>query len=109
MTEFISAQKLGAYMRFLRERQRVKQFELADDIGVSSNTLCAWEQGYNLARTADVFNTIIALDGSIEELKRFEVPDKSSNRTSGRGRIAKARKIIDTDRPTNSDRDGVTE
>jgi transcriptional regulator with XRE-family HTH domain len=105
----ISPQHIGAYIRYLRKKQGIKQFQLATAMGVTTNTVCSWEKGKTLSRTSEAINTIATLGGSIEELIQFEIPDTSSNSASGRGRIAKARNIIGTDRINSSNQDGVTE
>lgn len=68
---------VGANIRALRERQRVKQTELAKRVGISQSMICQIERGTKACTVQLAVEIAAALGCELSELCSPNVPDSA--------------------------------
>lgn len=76
-----SKQKIAANLRFLRNRHRFSQEEVAERIGVSRQTVAKWESGESLPDILNCEALADLYDVSLNDLVRYdaEIPPKDKH------------------------------
>lgn len=71
----LNSQYIGSYIKFMRYRAGLTQYELAERIGVGSKTVSKWEQGRGIPDISLLYSLSLELDVDIESLLAGNLDD----------------------------------